>query len=67
MNDPLSKSARYTVETGKYKSPAKFKSAAIKKKVGNEIHAKGFGMEHPGQKGIKKLLKKSISHRIKHF
>lgn len=28
---------------------------------------KGFGSEYPGKKGIKKLLKKSISHRIKHF
>lgn len=28
---------------------------------------KGFGSEYPGRKGIKKLLKKSISHRIKHF
>jgi len=31
------------------------------------IKAKGFGSEYPGVKGIKKLLKKSIGHRIKHF
>ena len=69
-NDPLTKSATHAIMTGKYKSPNKFKTSnqkAIDKRVGQEIHAKGFGMEYPGEKGIKKLLKKSISHRIKHF
>ncbi len=37
------------------------KTQAIKGKI------KGFGMAHPGEKAMKKLLKKSKSYRIKNF
>lgn len=31
------------------------------------IKAKGFGSEYPGRKAIKRLLKKPLSYRLKHF